>query len=60
LLVYATGRTLGYDDMPAVRRMVRSAAPGDYKFSSLVQAVIRSEQFKMRRVPQPVVARAAK
>ena len=48
------------DDMPAVRRIVRAAAPGDYKFSSLVQSVVRSEQFKMRRVPQPAVARAAK
>jgi mono/diheme cytochrome c family protein len=60
LLVYATGRTLEYYDMPAVRRMVRAAAPGDYKFSSLVQSVVHSEQFKMRRVPQPAVARAAK
>jgi hypothetical protein len=60
LLVYATGRTLGYYDMPAVRRIVHGAAPGDYKFSSLVQSVVHSEQFKMRRVPQPAVARAAK
>jgi hypothetical protein len=60
LLTYATGRTLGYEDMPTVRRMVRGAAPGDYKFSSLVQSVVHSDQFRMRRVPQPVVARAAK
>ena len=53
LLVYATGRTLQPYDMPAVRRMVRGAAAGDYKFSALVQSVVRSEQFKMRRVPQP-------
>ena len=60
LLVYATGRTLGYYDMPTVRRIVRGAAGGDYKFSALVQSVVRSEQFKMRRAPQPAVARAAK
>jgi mono/diheme cytochrome c family protein len=60
LLTYATGRTVAYYDMPAVRRMVRSAAPGDYKFSSLVESVVHSEQFKTRRVPQPAVARAAK
>jgi len=60
LLMYATGRTLGYDDMPTVRRIVRSAAPGDYRFSSLVQSVVRSEQFKMRRAPQPALARASK
>jgi mono/diheme cytochrome c family protein len=60
LLVYATGRTLVPDDMPTVRRIVRGAAAGDYKFSALTQAVVRSDQFKMRRVPQPVVAQAAK
>jgi mono/diheme cytochrome c family protein len=53
LLTYATGRKLEYYDMPTVRRIVRGAAGGDYRFSALVQAVIRSEQFKMRRVPQP-------
>jgi hypothetical protein len=52
LLTYATGRKLEARDMPAVRRIVREAAPGDYRFSALVQAVVRSEQFRMRRVPQ--------
>ena len=56
LLVYATGRTLGYYDMPAVRRMVRGSAAGDYKFSALVQSVVQSEQFRMRRAPQPALA----
>jgi mono/diheme cytochrome c family protein len=52
LLTYATGRKLEPWDMPAVRRMVRGAANSDYRFSTLVQAVVRSEQFRMRRVPQ--------
>jgi mono/diheme cytochrome c family protein len=55
LLVYASGRTLTHHDMPTVRRIVRSAAPA-YKFSSLVQTVVRSDQFKMRRVPEPAAA----
>jgi mono/diheme cytochrome c family protein len=50
LLTYATGRKLEYYDMPAVRRIVRGAAGSDYRFSALVQAVVRSEQFRMRRV----------
>jgi hypothetical protein len=58
LLVYATGRTLQYHDMPTVRRIVRGAATGDYRFSTLVQSVVRSEQFRMRRVPQPSPAAA--
>jgi mono/diheme cytochrome c family protein len=56
LLVYATGRTLQPYDMPTVRKMVRGSANGNYKFSALVQGVVRSEQFKMRRAPQPAAA----
>ncbi len=52
LMMYATGRTLQYYDMPTVRRIVRSTAKDDYKFSALVQAVVRSDQFRMRRAPQ--------
>ena len=53
LLTYATGRKLEYYDMPTVRRIVHAAAGTDYRFSSLVQAVVRSDQFRMRRVPAP-------
>ena len=52
LLTYATGRKLEHYDMPTVRRIVRGAAGSDYRFSALVQAVVRSEQFRMRRVPR--------
>jgi hypothetical protein len=50
LLTYATGRKLEYYDMPTVRRIVRGAAASEYRFSALVQAVVRSDQFRMRRV----------
>ena len=56
LLVYATGRTLQPYDMPTVRRIVHGAAAGDYKFSALVQSVVRSEEFQKRRAPQPALA----
>ena len=52
LMTYATGRKLEAWDMPTVRRIVHGAAGADYKFSVIVQAVVRSEQFRMRRVPQ--------
>jgi len=39
--------------MPAVRRIVRGAAASDYRFSAIVQAIVHSEQFRMRRAPQP-------
>ena len=53
LLTYATGRTLEYYDMPAVRQIVRDAADEDYRFLELVLGVVRGEQFRMRRVPGP-------
>lgn len=56
LLTYSMGRTLEYYDMPTVRKIVHDTAAKDYKFSAIVQAVVNSDQFKMRRVPpaQPV------
>jgi len=53
LLTYATGRKLEYYDMPTVRRIVRGAAATDFRFSTLVQSVVKSDQFRMRRVPPP-------
>jgi hypothetical protein len=58
LLMYATGRKLEYYDMPTVRRIVRDAAKDDYKFSSLVQAIVRTDQFRKHRVPQAALAQA--
>jgi len=54
LLTYAMGRTREYYDMPTVRKIVRDTAAKDYRVSAIVQAVVKSDQFKMRRAPQPV------
>jgi mono/diheme cytochrome c family protein len=51
LLTYAMGRTREYYDMPTIRRIVRETAAKDYKFSAIVEAVVASDQFRMRRVP---------
>jgi mono/diheme cytochrome c family protein len=61
LLAYATGRTLEYKDMPTVRQIVRSTAKADYRLTAIVQAVVKSEQFRMRRAPTatPGVERVA-
>jgi hypothetical protein len=50
LLTYAAGRSLEHYDMPAVRGIVRSAARDGYRFSALVQAIVRSTPFQMRTV----------
>ena len=49
LLTYATGRTVEYYDMPAVRTIVREAAAADYRWSSSILAIVKSVPFQMRR-----------
>ncbi len=51
LLTYALGRNLESFDMPAVRGIVREAAENNYRFSSLVFAIVQSTPFQMR-MPQ--------
>ena len=48
LLTYALGRGLEYYDAPAVRAIDRAAAADDYRWSSLVQAIVKSAPFQMR------------
>ena len=48
LLTYSLGRALTYSDMPAVRGIVREAAKSNYRFSSLVLGIAKSQPFQMR------------
>jgi hypothetical protein len=48
LMIYALGRGLTYNDMPAVRSIVRDAARQNNRFSSLILGVVRSTPFRMR------------
>jgi hypothetical protein len=52
LLTYALGRGLEYYDQPVVRDIRRHAEKNDYRFSSLVLAIVNSVPFEMRRVPE--------
>jgi hypothetical protein len=52
LLTYALGRGVEYHDRPAVRRIVRDAAPGGYTWSSLIVGIVRSTPFQMRRASE--------
>ena len=49
MLVYALGRGLEYYDMPTVRRIQRDAAAADYRWSALIQSIVQSTPFQMRR-----------
>ncbi len=47
MLTYALGRGMEYTDMPLVRSIVRDAAPGKYKFSSIILGIVKSPAFQM-------------
>jgi hypothetical protein len=49
LLTYALGRGVEAHDMPAVRKVVRNARPGDYRWSSVIMGIVKSVPFQMRR-----------
>ena len=60
LLTYALGRGLEYYDMPTVRALMRQAERDDYRWSSLVLGIVRSDAFQMRRVAAAETARQAR
>ncbi len=51
LMAYALGRRIEYYDSPAIRRIAKDAEPGDYRFSDFVLGIVKSDAFRMRRVP---------
>ena len=57
LLTYALGRGVEYYDMPAVRTIIREAAP-DYRWSSLILGIAKSTPFQMRRAADAQTAQA--
>jgi hypothetical protein len=49
LLIYALGRGLEPDDDPAVKQIVKNVAADNYRFSSLILGIVKSEPFQNRR-----------
>jgi len=47
LLAYSIGRGIEYHDFPAIRKIARESAPGDYRWSSVVLGIVRSTPFSM-------------
>ena len=47
LLTYAVGRGVEYQDMPTVRAIVRDSAASQYRFSSIVLGIVKSDVFQM-------------
>ena len=49
MLTYALGRGLEHYDAPAVRAILREAAPSDYRLTQLIVGIVQSTPFRMRR-----------
>jgi hypothetical protein len=49
LLTYALGRGVDYYDAPATRAIVRDAKAQDFRVSSIVLGVVKSQPFQMRK-----------
>jgi hypothetical protein len=49
LLTFALGRGIEHYDRPALRRIVRDAAATGYRWSSIIEGIINSAPFQMRR-----------
>jgi hypothetical protein len=53
LVTYALGRELDYYDEPAIRKIIRDAAPGGYRWSAIISGIVNSLPFQMRAVAVP-------
>src|SRR5215831_4711135 len=51
LMTFGLGRSIDYNDMPAVRKVVREAARDNYRFSALLTAIAESEPFRYSTSP---------
>jgi Protein of unknown function (DUF1585) len=51
LYTFALGRGMEYYDAPAVRNVVRTSREADFRFSSLIVAIVNSPPFQIRNSP---------
>ncbi len=60
MMTYAVGRGMDYQDMPQVRLVQADARADDYRFQSIISAVVRSEMFlNNEKIADAEVASAA-
>ena len=49
LMAYALGRRLEYYDQPTVRDITNQAEVNDYRLSSFIIGIVKSDAFQMQR-----------
>src|SRR5205814_2814799 len=55
LLAYALGRRVEYFDQPAIRAVVKAAEAENYRMSSFIIGVVKSDAFQMKRRAEPTL-----
>ncbi len=55
LMAYAIGRRVEYFDQPAIRRIEAAAGKKDHRLTEYVVGVVKSDPFRLRRVPDTAV-----
>ncbi|MEO8258963.1 MAG: DUF1592 domain-containing protein [Acidobacteriota bacterium] len=60
LLTYGLGRGVDHQDMPVVRAIVRDSAASQYRFSSIVLGIVKSDAFQMNMKTAATEQRAAR
>jgi hypothetical protein len=51
VMTYALGRGTEYYDMPAIRQILNETAADNYRWSSIIGAIVKSAPFRMRMAP---------
>ncbi len=51
LMTYALGRGVGPQDMPAIRRIEQRAAVDQYRIQSIIEGIVMSDGFMLRKTP---------
>ncbi|MEJ0100788.1 MAG: DUF1592 domain-containing protein [Pseudomonadota bacterium] len=51
LMIYAVGRPIEWQDMPTVRAIVKQGAADNYRFATLLTAIVKSAPFRMKQIP---------
>jgi hypothetical protein len=51
LMAFALGRRVEYFDQPAIRAIVREAESSDYRMTSFILGVVKSDAFRMKQAP---------
>jgi hypothetical protein len=59
LMAYALGRRVEYFDQPAIRAIARTAEADDYRVSSFILGVVKSDAFRMKRAEPTTTEDAA-